>query len=100
MDGTKILSMSVENFYFLDSLNFMPMSLKNMPKTFDLICKRGYYPHFLNTANNLDYVGPYPEPKYYGDDFMSADDRAQFLAWYYEQKDKIFHKKEELLVIA
>ena len=63
-------------------------------------CKKGYCPHFLNTANNLDYVGPYPEPKYYGDDFMSADDRAQFLAWYYEQKDKIFHKKEELLVIA
>ena len=27
---------------------------------------------------------------------MSAADRAQFLAWYDEQKDKIFHNKEEL----
>jgi hypothetical protein len=36
MDGTKILSMSVENFQFLDSLNFMPMSLKGVPKSFDL----------------------------------------------------------------
>ena len=36
MDGIKILSMSVENFCFLDSLNFMHMRLKNMPKTFDL----------------------------------------------------------------
>ena len=78
MDGTKILSMPVENFYFLDSLNSMPMSLKNMPKAFDLTCKKGYSPHFLKTANNLDYVGPYPEPKYYGAEFMSADDRAQF----------------------
>jgi len=28
---------------------------------------------------------------------MSADDRAQFLAWYEEQKDKMFHNKEGLL---
>ena len=97
MDGTKILSMSVENFCFLDSLNFMPKRLKNMPKPFDLTSKKGYYPHFFNRAKNLDYVGLYPEPKYYGADFMSADDRAQFLAWYEEQKDKMFHNKEELL---
>ena len=93
MDGTKILSMSVEKFYFLHSLNFMPMGLKNMPKAFDLTCKKVYYPHFFNTANNLDYVGPYPEPKYYGADFISAAERAQFLAWYEEQKDKIFKNK-------
>jgi len=47
MDGTKILSMSVENIYFLNSLNFMPMSLKGMPKSFDLTCKKGYHPNFL-----------------------------------------------------
>ena len=47
MDGNKILSMIVENFRFLDSLNFRPMSLKSMPKSFDLTCKKGYYPHFL-----------------------------------------------------
>jgi hypothetical protein len=57
MDCTKILSMSVENFHFLDSLNFIPMSLKSMPKSFELTCGKGY--HFFNTANNLDYVSPY-----------------------------------------
>ena len=31
MDGTKILSMTVEHLQFLDSLNFLPMSLKSMP---------------------------------------------------------------------
>jgi hypothetical protein len=53
------------------------MSLKSMPKSFDLTCKKGYYPHFLNTANNLENVGPYPEPKFYGADYMSGDERAQ-----------------------
>jgi hypothetical protein len=99
MDGTKILSMCVEHIHFLDSLNFLPMCLKSMPKSFELTCKKGYYPHFFNTADNLDYVGPYPEPKYYGADFMSGDERAQILEWYEEQKkkNKIFRNKEELL---
>jgi len=70
MDGTIIIRMSVENLYFLDSLNFMPVSLKSMPKLFHLTCKKGYYPHFLNMDKNLDYVGPYPEAKYYGADIV------------------------------
>ena len=67
-----------------------------MPKSFDLTCGTGYYPHFFNTAHNLDYVSHYHERKYYGADFMSSDERAQFLAWY-EKKGKIFHNKEALL---
>jgi hypothetical protein len=47
MDGVKILSMCVENLHFLDSVNDLPISLKSMPKSFDLTCKKGYYPHFL-----------------------------------------------------
>jgi hypothetical protein len=41
MDGTKILSMCVHHLNFVDSLNFLPMSLKSMPKSFDLMCKKG-----------------------------------------------------------
>jgi hypothetical protein len=88
MDGSKILSMKVEGLIFLDSLNFLPMSLKNMPKSFDLSCKKGYYPHFFNTAKNLVYEGRYPEPFYYGADYMSGEERTQFLAWHEEQKVK------------
>jgi len=93
MDGIKICSMFVEDLHFLDSLNFLPMSLKSMPKSFDLTCKKGHYTHFFNTAKNLDYVGPYPEPRFYGADFMSSEERAQLLKWYEEQKDKIFCNK-------
>ena len=68
-----------------------------MPKSFDLTCKKGYFPHFFNTAKNLKYVGLYPETKLYGADYMSGDERAQFLEWYDEQEDKIFCNKQELL---
>ena len=37
VDGSKIVSMVVEHFHFLDSLNYLPLSLKSMPKSFDLM---------------------------------------------------------------
>ena len=70
MDGSKILSMVVENFHFLDSLNYLPVNLKSMSKSFNLTCKKGYYPHFFNTTSNLNYVGPYHEPEFYGVDCL------------------------------
>jgi len=79
MHGTKILSMIVENLYFLDSLNFLPMSVKSMPKSFDLTSKKGYYPYFFNTADNLDYVGPYPEPKFCGE--TTCQSRSEHNFW-------------------
>ena len=47
MDSNKILIMIVENMYFLDSLNFLPMSLKSMLKSFHFSRKKDYYPHIL-----------------------------------------------------
>ena len=96
-DGSKILSMALENLQFLDSLNYLPVSLKSMLKSFDLTYKKGYYRHIFNTAKNLNYVGSYPEPKYYGADFMSVHERAQFLVWCEEQKGQAFCNKDELL---
>jgi hypothetical protein len=96
MEGIKTFSMVVENFQFSDSLNFLPMGLKSMPKSFDLTCKKAYYPHFFNTAENLDYVGSYPEPEYYGADYMSGDERAQFVDRHKEQKGQFFRNKIEL----
>ena len=59
--------------------------------------QEGYYPHFFNTANDLDFVGSHPEPKFYGADFMSGDERTQFSSWYEGVKDKIFNNREEVL---
>ena len=68
-----------------------------MPKSFDLTWKKGYYPHFFNTASDLNYVGPYPEPEFYGTVSMSVDERTEFMQWYDEQKGKLFSNKDELL---
>jgi hypothetical protein len=96
MDGSKILRMVVKNFHFLNLLNYLPMSLKSMPKSFDQTCKKGHYPHF-NAASNLNYMGPYPVPDFYRADPMSADERAQFMQWHQEQKVTLFCNKDELL---
>ena len=50
-----------------------------MANSFDLTCKKGYYPQIFNTAKNLVCVGPYPTPKYSGADYMSGNESAQFL---------------------
>jgi len=59
--------------------------------------QEGVLPHFYNTVNKLEYMVPYPETKFYGADYMSCDERAQFLKWYEKQKDKIFCYIQELL---
>ena len=59
-------SYGLESLHLLDSLNYLHIGLKSMPKSFDLTCKKGLYPQFFNTAYNLDYVGPYPEPNSMG----------------------------------
>ena len=61
--GAKSLSMTIPmfNIKFIDSLNFIPMSLAKFPKTFgqDELCK-GYFPHMFNKEENQNYVGPIP----------------------------------------
>ena len=51
LNGAKIMSMELEaaEIKFRDSLNFLPMPLKALPKTFGLAeLKKGYFPHFFN----------------------------------------------------
>jgi hypothetical protein len=96
MDGFKVFSMVVDNIHFLDSLNFLPMSLKSLSKSFELSSKKGFY-HFFYAVSNLDYEAPYHEPSYYGADFLSDYEGSEFLAWLEEQKGNAFNNKAELL---
>ena len=67
--GAKSLSMTIPmfNIKFIDSLNFIPMSLAKFPKTFgqDELCK-GYFPHLFNKEENQNYIGPIPCQNDYG----------------------------------
>jgi G:T-mismatch repair DNA endonuclease (very short patch repair protein) len=100
--GTKIMLMNIKqgvSIRFIDSLNFLPMRLKNLPKALNLQgnLKKGDFPHLANTLDNQDYVGPMFAPYYYGVDFMSTDDRNDFFIWYNEQAGKTFNFQQEML---
>lgn len=48
LSGSKILVIRFAHVTVKDSINFMPMALSKLPKTFDLHeLKKGYFPHFL-----------------------------------------------------
>ena len=99
--GAKINYMHIErglNIRIIDSLNFLPTKLKNLPKAFGLDgeIKKGEFPHFFNTPANQDYIGPYPHPQYYGVKYMNADDREEFLSWHAQKSDSVFDFQKEM----
>ena len=100
--GAKILSMTIPmfNIQFVDSLNFIPMSLAKFPKTFGEteLCK-GYFPHLFNKEENQDYIGPIPCQADYGANFMKPEARETFLAWHKEQVESnyLFDFQKEII---
>ena len=110
--GAKLMGMEVKNglnIRFIDSLNFMSMPLKKLPKAFGLkpeqmglrdvnveeLAKLPF-PHEFNTRQNLNYKGPFPPLQMYGVDSMSESERAKVTDWYESQKDKVFDMQEQL----
>ena len=74
---------------FRDSLNFLPMPLKVLPKTFGPTeLQKGYFPHFFNRKENQTYVGPLPPVEDYDADNMSTKERQEFLTWYNQLKNE------------
>ena len=100
--GAKILSMTIPMFdmKFIDSLNFIPMSLSEFPKTFGMteLCK-GYFPHIFNREENQNYIGSIPPASEYLPDTMKPKAREAFLAWHKEQVESeyIFDFKKEII---
>ena len=89
-NGGKIMMLesNAHKMKFLDSLNFIPMALKKLPKSFDLHeLKKGYFPHLFNTIGNQEYIGKMPDKEYFDPDGMSSSERKDFLKWYDENKD-------------
>lgn len=59
---------------------------------------KGYYPHFFNTPENVNYVGPLPSAEYYGADSMKSKERNAFIKWYNTEKSNhtVFDNENEL----
>ena len=78
---------------FLDSVSFLPCALRKLPEAYGLTAFKSWYPHLINTEENLDYIGPIPDIKYYGVNAMGEEERQEFLAWYESQKSEIFDNR-------
>ena len=101
MSGKKIMYMKIGkglNIDILDSLNFLPMPLASLPKSFGLTeLKKGYFPHFFNTPENQEVILQHlPEKDMYGPDSMSKDGREKFIKWYEEHKNDEFNFRKEM----
>ena len=100
--GAKVLSMEIPmfNIKFIDSLNFIPMSLAKFPKTSgqDELSK-GYFPHLFNKEENWNYVGPIPCQNDYNVNFMKPEERKAFIAWHKEQVENnyLFDFQKEIV---
>ncbi|KAL1246654.1 hypothetical protein QQF64_034431 [Cirrhinus molitorella] len=68
-----------------------------MPSVLNLTTtEKGYFPHHFNRVENENYVGPYPDKKFYGYENMSDKDQVKFDLWYNTLSGKVFHFKTEL----
>ena len=100
--GSKIMYMRVStggmNIRLLDSLNFLPMPLAQLPKSFGLEeLKKGFFPHFFNTPDNQeDILLNLPDMKYYDPDSMSKERRKEFMEWYKIYKHDTFCFQKEM----
>jgi len=57
---------SVCNIRIIHSHNFVASPLSAFPKTFglyELKKKKGIFPHYFNTNENQNYIGPIPDVK-------------------------------------
>ena len=86
------------NIRILDSLNFLPMPLANLPKSFGLVeLKKGFFPHFYNTQEHQSEILPcLPDKEFYDPDSMSKDRREEFMEWYELHKDEPFDFQKEM----
>ena len=96
--GSKILSLKAGRLTFKDSLCFLPFGLSAFASTFNLTeTKKGFFPHFFNTEAHQEYVGPWPEAKYYDPDGMKPDMRKAFDTWYTSVQHLEFNLHEEMI---
>jgi len=99
--GSKYMSIIIPSLKirFIDSLNFIPMALGDMPKAFgETELAKGYFPHLYNTSNNqLSVLTHLPDIKYYNPDSMKPEARKKFIDWYNANAHRPFVLQTELL---
>ena len=69
-----------------------------MPEAYGLTASESWYPHYFNTEENLNYIGPIHDTEYYGVNDMGEEKRQDFLAWNDRQKSDLFDIRRGLKI--
>ena len=83
----------------IDSINFLPTALCNLPKRFGFTkFPKGYFPHLYNTkAKQQVILRHLPHVKYCNPDDMKPNAGEVFLKWHENNKKSSFNLQDELL---
>ena len=65
---------------FLESVLYLPCIMRKLPEAYGLTASKSCYPYYFNTKENLYYIGPIPDIKYYGVNVVGEEERREFLA--------------------
>lgn len=99
--GSKYMSINVPVFKIrmIDSLNFIPVALADMPKSFgEKELAKGYFPHLFNRKENQELTLPdLPDVQFYTPANMQPEARKDFLKWYDGNKNNPFDFQNEIL---
>lgn len=91
MVGFKVFKLGWKNISFIDSLNFISMPLSKFSSAFGLTgIAKGYFPHFFNKAENINYIGPLPPKEMYGYEHFNVKDMQEFVEWHDDQTAQNF----------
>jgi len=66
LNRLKVMCMKMQHMVFLDSVYFLPRSLRKLPEASGLTASKSYYPHYFKTEANLDNIDPSPDISNYG----------------------------------
>ena len=100
--GSKYMSIKVPacKIRFIDSLNFIPMALADMPSAFGQTeLTKGFFPHMYNRVEYQSSVlNKLPDISFYNPDGMKQETKTKFMQWYQQHQTDPFDFQKELLL--
>ena len=67
------MCMTVEHLVFVYSVSLLPCTLRKVHEAYGLMASKSWFPHLFNTEDNLGYIGPISDTKYYGVNEMGKE---------------------------
>ena len=101
LNGMKIIIMTIGYTKFIDSSNYIPTYLSDLPKAFGLrdILDKSFFPHLFNTLQNQNYIGPDVRYYYSFTEQMKFEEHEPFMVWHEEisRLNFVFYFKQEIV---